>query len=94
MIRLAERAKSENVRQLAAADLLDRAGFARRPWGADQEAPRQGSFSININIGDEKPAMKVVGEDPCKNAQVTQDKTGHVHKRTDTDKDSTDQDRP
>lgn len=53
-IELARSAKSENVRHLAATDLLDRAGIkleeeaAARPTGG-------GNFQININLGDSEP---------------------------------------
>jgi hypothetical protein len=58
MIELAQKAKSENVRQLAAADLLDRAGFTKkqdhRAQGDSPSTPT-GGVSISINLGGDSP---------------------------------------
>lgn len=49
MIDLAKKAKSENVRQLAAADLLNR---AQVKLNDTQDARARENFSININLGE------------------------------------------
>ena len=55
MIKLAKTAKSENVRQLAAADLLNRAGLVAQEGGTRVD---RGGMTINIDLsgksGDEK----------------------------------------
>lgn len=61
MIELARKAKSENVRQLAAADLLNRAGMTVKPDQARDPA-RGSGLSININIGGQDQPVTIEGE--------------------------------
>ena len=53
MVRLATSAKSENVRQLAAADLLDRAGYSGESAAVvSSTSNREVNISINLNSAD------------------------------------------
>lgn len=56
MITLAKGAKSETVRQLAAADLMNRAGLKAPETDTHKRA---GQFSINIAIGGEQQAVTI-----------------------------------
>jgi hypothetical protein len=54
MLNLATSARSENVRQLAAADLLDRAGYNSQEVQAasNDTSGREVNISINLNTSD------------------------------------------
>ena len=52
MVKLARSAKSENVRQMAAADLLDRAGYKAQETQAQESVGGGRELNININLGD------------------------------------------
>jgi hypothetical protein len=52
MVKLARSAKSENVRQMAAADLLDRAGYKAQETQATDTVASGRELNININLGD------------------------------------------
>lgn len=62
MLDLAKSARSENVRQLAAADLMDRAGY--RASDAPAMAPSTGNreVSININLNSADTGIVIEGE--------------------------------
>jgi len=65
MVKLAKSAKSENVRQLAAADLMDRAGLRTVDAGqrdAGMTGGREVSITINTGPGSEQSTITIEGE--------------------------------
>ncbi len=74
MVKLAKTAKSENVRQLAAADLLDRAGYKAQETVASDMALSGRELNININLGD--AGVTIDGEDFQRNLQTIEEVQG------------------
>lgn len=63
MIKLAREAKSENVRQMAAADLLNRAGIVARDNGAQGPGLPAGGVNITFNLGSaQSESVTIEGE--------------------------------
>lgn len=61
MVSLATSARSENVRQMAAADLLDRAGY-RASETEQQLGTSNREVNISINLNSEDTSVTIEGE--------------------------------